>query len=441
MDRRMEDTRLVQAAVLDHPDSDAPVVMPVDREDARRFRDRHGARGFWCGTLLGGCGTELSTKIYGDRVCHFAHYPSVESCRREARGHDSADHLFAGRGLRSWLAGQRRSAHVQYEEPSRTGAAGTRVTVHPGSNAPAIHVEFASRYDAQLAELVERTRQRKETWLVHDNERLSSALLERDGHSFGIELRELPGTRVVYIKTRTRDLRTLRNELSECTMTAGGLMTPALRARRRSGAGPRLDGSVEHLLAFCAQVRAGGDTAQVQEAVRMLAAELPRVQSGAARESCRTELLEMQRLLAAATDLDGLLSGAEASRRREDAGTTAAIAANAERLIVAHPESAPLREATRIRELGRWAQNVLANRPPSVPPEQAVPRPRNATSQPESRGTPQSARRNRAAPRRRPKPKPPAEHGPPVTEVPAIGAAGNEALQRLANRVNEKRSR
>ncbi|MCQ8772084.1 hypothetical protein [Streptomyces telluris] len=44
------------------------------------FRRRHENDSFWCGPLLGGCGAQLTTKLYTDRVCHFAHHPDPDGC-------------------------------------------------------------------------------------------------------------------------------------------------------------------------------------------------------------------------------------------------------------------------------------------------------------------------------------------------------------------------
>lgn len=33
------------------------------------FRDRHTGQSYWCGVWLGGCGHQLTTKLYTNRVC------------------------------------------------------------------------------------------------------------------------------------------------------------------------------------------------------------------------------------------------------------------------------------------------------------------------------------------------------------------------------------
>ncbi|MFE6554223.1 competence protein CoiA family protein [Streptomyces sp. NPDC057746] len=80
---------------------------------------------FYCGVLLGGCGKKLSPKRYTDKKCHFAHRPPVH-CRRTEIGEDSADHLYIGRAVASWLKQQGQRAVA----PTRA-AQGTRPPSRP----------------------------------------------------------------------------------------------------------------------------------------------------------------------------------------------------------------------------------------------------------------------------------------------------------------------
>ncbi|GGV07080.1 hypothetical protein ACIG0C_35010 [Kitasatospora aureofaciens] len=104
------DRRRIQTAVLGSADSDDPLVLPIEAIELDAFRRRHAEDTFWCGLLLGGCGAQLTTKLYRDRACHFAHHPdpdgSAPVCRRSARGVESADHLYLKRDLSGWLGGQ-----------------------------------------------------------------------------------------------------------------------------------------------------------------------------------------------------------------------------------------------------------------------------------------------------------------------------------------------
>ena len=102
----MADTRLVQTAVLDSAESDAPVILPIDYRDLDEFCAHHGDAQFWCGVLLGGCGRKLAVKRYTDRLCHFAHHADAQAGPSTcSRGAHSADHLFVRRAVGAWLRG------------------------------------------------------------------------------------------------------------------------------------------------------------------------------------------------------------------------------------------------------------------------------------------------------------------------------------------------
>ncbi|WP_329449326.1 hypothetical protein OG906_42875 (plasmid) [Streptomyces sp. NBC_01426] len=72
------DNRQIQTAVLGGADSEEPLMLPLEAIELDAFRRHYDQDTFWCGLLLGGCGGQLTTKLYTDRVCHFAHV------RREA---------------------------------------------------------------------------------------------------------------------------------------------------------------------------------------------------------------------------------------------------------------------------------------------------------------------------------------------------------------------
>jgi hypothetical protein len=63
------DRRQIQTAVLGGADSDEPLMLPLEAIELDAFRRRHEHDTFWCGLLLGGCGLQLTTKLYTDRVC------------------------------------------------------------------------------------------------------------------------------------------------------------------------------------------------------------------------------------------------------------------------------------------------------------------------------------------------------------------------------------
>ncbi|MER5933931.1 hypothetical protein [Streptomyces sp. NPDC002054] len=42
-------------------------MLPLEAIELEAFRQRHEDDTFWCGLLLGGCGVQLTTKLYTDR--------------------------------------------------------------------------------------------------------------------------------------------------------------------------------------------------------------------------------------------------------------------------------------------------------------------------------------------------------------------------------------
>lgn len=63
------DKRRVQTAVTGAPDSESPVVLPLEAIELDEFRRLHADDTYWCGEWLGGCGQQLTTKLYVDRAC------------------------------------------------------------------------------------------------------------------------------------------------------------------------------------------------------------------------------------------------------------------------------------------------------------------------------------------------------------------------------------
>ena len=114
----LTDRRRIQTAVLGGADSDEPLMLPMEAIELDAFRRVHEDDTFWCGTLLGGCGGQLTTKLYTDRACHFAHHPDPDGlphvCGRRSRGVDSADHLYVRSAAAAWLAGRGEQATFEY---------------------------------------------------------------------------------------------------------------------------------------------------------------------------------------------------------------------------------------------------------------------------------------------------------------------------------------
>ncbi|MFF3412766.1 hypothetical protein ACFYW8_42895 [Streptomyces sp. NPDC002742] len=115
------DRRQIQTAVLGGADSEEPLILPLEAIELDSFRRRHEHDTFWCGLLLGGCGLQLTTKLYTDRVCHFAHHPGPDGhphlCGRRARGVNSADHLYVKSAAAAWLHGRGEEARFDFAQP------------------------------------------------------------------------------------------------------------------------------------------------------------------------------------------------------------------------------------------------------------------------------------------------------------------------------------
>ncbi|WP_051853523.1 hypothetical protein [Streptomyces aureocirculatus] len=99
------------------------MILPTTAIELDGFRRRHRHDTFWCGLLLGGCGSRLADKLYvTHRQCHFQHYPQAHnedrsSCRRRGIGEKSADHLYVKRALETSLTAQERAARYSYPDP------------------------------------------------------------------------------------------------------------------------------------------------------------------------------------------------------------------------------------------------------------------------------------------------------------------------------------
>ncbi|MGW1364945.1 zinc finger domain-containing protein [Streptomyces chartreusis] len=116
-----EDKRRIQTAVLGDAASEVPLLLPLEAIEVDAFRQEHAGDTFWCGLLLGGCGGQLTTKLYTDRVCHYAHHPDPDGlpqvCGRRARDVASADHLYFKAAALAWLAGRGERARFTFTQP------------------------------------------------------------------------------------------------------------------------------------------------------------------------------------------------------------------------------------------------------------------------------------------------------------------------------------
>jgi hypothetical protein len=226
------DRRQIQTAVLGGADSDEPLMLPMEAIELDAFRRCHEDDTFWCGTLLGGCGGQLTTKLYTDRACHFAHHPDPDGlphvCGRRSRGVDSADHLYVRSAAAAWLAGRGEQATFEY---TRTSGApiGSVVEVRWRHGALRVHLDPAvapvweDGVEPVLGMMVPVDRDTLiRRWYVHR-----------------IRLDSMGTARHVRIGTEAFARPIEWFALDECEITERGLSTPAVQKIVQSHHAPR----------------------------------------------------------------------------------------------------------------------------------------------------------------------------------------------------------
>jgi len=233
-----QDNRRVQTAVLGSPDSDHPLSLPTDRREAALYLSRYRGARFFCGTHLGGCGWELMSKLYSDRVCHFAHHPDPKGlapeCERRYAGVDSADHLYIHRGLTSRLGSAQR-----FQGNLVDGRCTDLLVELYGRSA--VRVQFVN-----LAPHVwEREDEALRTWLAHVDWMLgpragetAKYLVDRDGYALRVRCEAGSDTRVVKVGTETAQGDLEWVPLTDCEIDARGITTPLLRKLRKAAPRP-----------------------------------------------------------------------------------------------------------------------------------------------------------------------------------------------------------
>lgn len=389
-----EDTRLVQAAVVGHPNSDNAVSMPMDRGLAQEFKERYRHTTFWCGTMIpGGCGVQLSAKIYRDRVCHFAHHPSPHRCTRVDVGRGSADHLHAKSHLSHWLSVQnRRVRSVGWEADARNDNPYSRVALSlEGTAAPRIYVEFSGHYDTTLEKLVRDTRKQQHTdWLIRDNPRLLLFLLEEDGHAFRLRFRDSRESRLIEVGTqiqeRSGDMRLWWHGLDKCVMTESGIVTPALQElrqvklsskppipknakqpeenprkpllKKQNEQGSDYRKSLERIVIQSKRARKKGDSIEIRRTTRALSRHIPHL-TGDLRNLFREELLAHQKLNQTRRKAESLIRKAESTARRADAKAAKSASKEALNFLQEHHELSMWEARKKVFQINRWAKETL----------------------------------------------------------------------------------
>ncbi|MFE4018541.1 hypothetical protein ACFXPZ_14120 [Streptomyces sp. NPDC059101] len=213
---------------MGNADSDQPLVLPLEPIELDAFRQQHHRDSFWCGHLLGGCGGQLTTKLYTDRVCHFAHHPDPtgqpRTCERRARDVSSADHLYVKSAAAAWLRDRDDQPDFDFARPDgapigsvvdiRFKRRGLRV--HLDQVVPPVWDEGDREPVLEVAVPVDRDTLIRR-WYVH------RIRLESKGTS-----------RRVRIGTEAFARPTEWFALDECEMTERGLSTPAVEQIVRS---------------------------------------------------------------------------------------------------------------------------------------------------------------------------------------------------------------
>ncbi|MFD5773886.1 competence protein CoiA family protein [Streptomyces fungicidicus] len=221
-----DDTRKVQTAVLDGADSDRPVFLPYDHDDFDDFMRTRTREDFYCGTLLGGCGKQLTAKRYTDKKCHFAHRPPVH-CRRTRTDEASADHLYIGQALGRWLAREgQRDTDITY--PDLGSGPGGAVEVQFGAGRRLIRVQLShlpvAAWEAARAELS--GTHPNVQWAYGPHSGLGHGEVQAAGQAVRFTCRTEGGNRVVYVGTQDTDRTIEWTTLDRCRLTDEGIAVP-----------------------------------------------------------------------------------------------------------------------------------------------------------------------------------------------------------------------
>lgn len=230
------DGRLVQTAVIGNRGSDRAIILPTDADELARWRRRHPDYSYWCGTLLGGCGNELSDRLYRDKVCHFAHHPHT-SCHRTATGASSADHLFVKGDLTAWASRQRLAARASL----RHLGTGPGDAVDFRTREVRQHVRFQFRKLAHAQWAVDQQRLSRDSatldWVfgpgaVHPE--TMEELYDEHGYLFRFRCETQGAARRVRLRVEDSRRSTEWVPLDACVMTPEGLRLPGMAPRRRT---------------------------------------------------------------------------------------------------------------------------------------------------------------------------------------------------------------
>ncbi|MFJ2416785.1 hypothetical protein [Streptomyces brevispora] len=232
----VEDHRFVQTAVVGSRDSDLAIILPMGGEVLRQWRLAHPTYEYWCGTLLGGCGNQLSDRLCWDKVCHFAHPPHAV-CHRDANGEDSADLLFLKSAVEAWMAGRRGHGTVALYRPGRASAADALdVDVRRGTQRWRLRFQFGrlgrDEWRAVDRKLSGGGRMRVDWVFGKEQDRIPPELLTRDRYVFRIRFETRGAERCPYIGTEQAGRAAEWVPFEDATLDDEGLRTPTLAGAR-----------------------------------------------------------------------------------------------------------------------------------------------------------------------------------------------------------------
>ncbi|MFB4294863.1 competence protein CoiA family protein [Nonomuraea sp. ATR24] len=257
-----EDTRRVQTAVLNGASSYDPILMPLDRTEALRFREHHDRMGntFWCGTHLGGCGKQLMDRIGQVKIPHFAHHAhrAAHMCRRVNLGVDSADHLYIHQELSKWLMGlgMKPISAPAIDDDFALGGDCTALTVTPPRQLPLIAVQLVGNEhswydrDSQL-----RVGGRVVQWIFGTKSRASHAALDRDGYALRVRCETQGSTRRASVAVQLPGRPIEWEDISGWQLTQSGISTAEIERVRRPhtsliGTGQVADTNESNIIGF-----------------------------------------------------------------------------------------------------------------------------------------------------------------------------------------------
>ncbi|WP_344023587.1 hypothetical protein [Streptomyces luteireticuli] len=230
--------------MIGHKNSDQPIILPMDPDDLARHRRRHPKYTYWCGIQLDGCGRELADRLCRDgRVCHFAHHPDPDGtrpvCQRSANGEDSADHLFIKQGVTRWLGKQQLRGKTTIRDLGQ--GPGGAVDIHLPDRRHRLRFQMNGldiptwrRVDEELGEDADTV-----DWIFNHDGPVTREMLGRYGYSLRVRLETHGAERRVHIGAEHPDRAIDWTPLEECTISPGGLLTPAVESIRISAARPR----------------------------------------------------------------------------------------------------------------------------------------------------------------------------------------------------------